>query len=97
MTNLRDIHLNPQKAYEPEVKGNRSSIVGVDLYGTCYPLYCLINYINMTVARSMERAKEIGIRRASGASRRQVISQFLFESLVTNSIAFILAIGLMER
>ena len=52
--------------------------------------------INMTVARSMERAKEIGIRRASGASRRQVISQFLFESLVTNSIAFILAIGLME-
>lgn len=50
----------------------------------------------MTVARLMERAKEIGIRRASGASRRQVISQFLFESLVTNSIAFILAIGLME-
>ena len=96
LTNLRDIHLNPQKAYEPEVKGNRSSIWV--LICTALAILCIawINYINMTVARSMERAKEIGIRRASGASRRQVISQFLFESLVTNSIAFILAIGLME-
>ena len=96
LTNLRDIHLNPQKAYEPEVKGNRSSIWV--LICTALAILCIawINYINMTVARSMERAKEIGIRRTSGASRRQVISQFLFESLVTNSIAFILAIGLME-
>ena len=78
LTNLRDIHLNPQKAYEPEVKGNRSSIWV--LICTALAILCIawINYINMTVARSMERAKEIGIRRASGASRRQVISQFLF-------------------
>ena len=74
LTNLRDIHLNPQKAYEPEVKGNRSSIWV--LICTALAILCIawINYINMTVARSMERAKEIGIRRASGASRRQVIS-----------------------
>ena len=66
LTNLRDIHLNPQKAYEPEVKGNRSSIWV--LICTALAILCIawINYINMTVARSMERAKEIGIRRASG-------------------------------
>lgn len=55
-----------------------------------------INYINMTVARSMERAKEVGIRRSSGASRKQIISQFLFESLFTNVLALVLAIGIME-
>ena len=96
LTNLRDIHLNPQKAYEPETKGNSSSMLV--LICTALAILCIawINYINMTVARSMERAKEIGIRRASGASRRQIVAQFLFESLITNGIAFILAIGLME-
>lgn len=96
LVNLRDIHLNPQKSYELEIKGNRSSMWV--LICTALAILCIawINYINMTVARSMERAKEIGIRRASGASRKQIIAQFLFESLVTNGIAFILAIGMME-
>lgn len=96
LTNLRDIHLTPQKAYEPETKGNSSSMLV--LICTALAILCIawINYINMTVARSMERAKEIGIRRASGAGRRQIVAQFLFESLVTNGIAFVLAIGLME-
>lgn len=96
LVNLRDVHLNPQKSYETETKGSRSSMLV--LICTALAILCIawINYINMTVARSMERAKEIGIRRASGASRRQIIAQFLFESLVTNGIAFVLAIGLME-
>lgn len=96
LTPLRDIHLTPQKAYEPETKGNRSSILV--LICTALAILCIawINYINMTVARSMERAREIGVRRASGASRRQIISQFIFESGVTNGIAFILSLGIME-
>ena len=55
-----------------------------------------INYINLTVARSMERAKEVGVRRVVGAFRQQLIYQFLFEALVMNLIAFILAVGLIE-
>ena len=96
LVNLRDIHLNRQKSYEPEIKGNSSSLLV--LICTALAILCIawINYINMTVARSMERAREIGIRRASGASRRQIVSQFLFEALVTNGIAFILALGIME-
>ena len=96
LVNLMDIHLNRQKSYEPEIKGNSSSLLV--LICTALAILCIawINYINMTVARSMERAREIGIRRASGASRRQIVSQFLFEALVTNGIAFILALGIME-
>ena len=55
-----------------------------------------INYINLTVARSMERAKEVGVRRVIGAFRKQLISQFLFEALVMNLVAFVLAVGLIE-
>ena len=55
-----------------------------------------INYINLTVARLMERAKEVGVRRVVGAFRQQLIYQFLFEALVMNLIAFILAVGLIE-
>lgn len=93
---LTDIHLNPQKSYEPETKGSRSSMIVLIFAALAILCIAWINYINMTVARSMERAKEVGIRRASGASRRQIIAQFLFESLVMNLIALLLAIGLME-
>eukprot|EP00975_Prorocentrum_lima_P028605 6010582-Prorocentrum_lima.AAC.1 len=44
----------------------------------------------------MERAKEVGVRRVVGAFRQQLIYQFLFEALVMNLIAFILAVGLIE-
>lgn len=96
LVNLTDIHLNPQKSYEPEIKGSRSSMLLLIFAALAILCIAWINYINMTVARSMERAKEVGIRRASGASRKQIISQFLFESLFTNSLALVLAIGIME-
>lgn len=93
---LTDIHLNAQKSYEPETKGSRSSMIVLIFAALAILCIAWINYINMTVARSMERAKEVGIRRASGASRKQIIVQFLFESLVMNLIALVLAVGIME-
>ena len=50
-----------------------------------------INYINLTVARSMERAREVGVRRVVGAFRKQLIHQFLFEALVACLQAYIFA------
>ncbi len=93
---LTDIHLNAQKSYEPETKGSRSSMIVLIFAALAILCIAWINYINMTVARSMERAKEVGIRRASGASRKQIIAQFLFEALVMNLIALTVAIGIME-
>ncbi len=54
----------------------------------------VINFINLTTARSSRRNKEIGIRKVVGASRAQLIKQFLSESFVITLLAFILAIGL---
>ncbi|HMG90226.1 MAG TPA: ABC transporter permease [Chryseolinea sp.] len=51
------------------------------------------NYINLSTARSMLRAKEVGVRKSIGAFKNQLISQFIFESMLVNLISAILAIG----
>jgi putative ABC transport system permease protein len=59
-------------------------------------LIACINFVNLTVARSIKRAKEIGIRKVVGGDRKQLIIQFLGESFLLCTIAFGLAIGLVE-
>jgi putative ABC transport system permease protein len=54
-----------------------------------------INFVNLTVARSLKRAKEIGIRKVVGGQRQQLIMQFLGESFILSFIAFALAIVLV--
>jgi putative ABC transport system permease protein len=58
-------------------------------------LIACINFVNLTVARSVKRAKEIGIRKVVGGDRRQLIMQFLGESFLLCIIAFALAIGIV--
>lgn len=59
-------------------------------------LIACINFVNLTVARSVKRAKEIGIRKVVGGDRKQLVIQFLGESFLLCIIAFALAIGLVE-
>lgn len=93
---LSDIHLTPQLGYEAETKGNRSAMIALLFAAIAILAIAWINYINLTVGRSMERAKEVGVRRVIGAFRKQLIAQFLFEALVMNLIALALAIGIIE-
>jgi len=59
-------------------------------------LIACINFVNLTVARSVKRAKEIGIRKVVGGDRSQLIVQFLGESSLLCTIAFAFAILLVE-
>ncbi len=59
-------------------------------------LIACINFINLTVARSVKRSKEIGIRKVIGGDRKQLIYQFMGESFVLSLIAFLLAFLLVE-
>lgn len=54
-----------------------------------------INFMNLSTARSEKRAREVGIRKTVGSSRRQIISQFMGESLLTVALAYLLAVGIV--
>lgn len=58
-------------------------------------LIASINFMNLSTARSMRRAREIGVRKAIGAGRKSLASQFLGESALLVFVAFILAVGLV--
>lgn len=55
-------------------------------------LIACINFINLAIARSVQRSKEVGVRKAVGSTRNQLVIQFLSESFLLNSLAFILGI-----
>lgn len=67
------------------------SVVGIAIL-----LLACINFMNLTTARSEKRAREVGVRKAIGSMRSQLIYQFLFESFITVSIALLLAFALVE-
>ncbi|MES2733774.1 MAG: ABC transporter permease [Bacteroidota bacterium] len=59
-------------------------------------LIACINFMNLSTARSEKRAKEVGIRKAVGSQRKQLVVQFLTESLFTSLLAFLLAVVLIQ-
>lgn len=59
-------------------------------------LIACINFVNLTVARSVKRAKEIGVRKVIGGTRKQLITQFLGESFFLCTLAFVLAIAMVQ-
>jgi ABC-type antimicrobial peptide transport system permease subunit len=68
----------------------------IGIIGVFVLLLACINFMNLSTARSENRAKEVGIRKTLGSMRTQLISQFLGESLLVAFLAFVLALGLTE-
>ncbi|GAA6242302.1 ABC transporter permease [Bacteroides fragilis] len=93
---LKDIHLTPQKAYEKEVKGSRTAVFILFVMSAILLLIGWANALNLTVARFLERGREFGLRKAFGASRRQIIIQGLLESGFMNLLATLIAFGWLE-
>jgi len=89
---LTDIHLYSNYNQEAEVNGNGRAVRFIYLIGFLILAIAWINYINLATARSVERAREVGVRKVMGALRQNLIKQFMLESLLINCIAFLLAI-----
>ena len=65
------------------------------ILGLIVLLIACINFMNLSTARSEKRAKEVGVRKAVGSGRKQLINQFLSESILMSLFAFVLALGMV--
>lgn len=88
---LKDIHLYSNYMFEAEVNGNGKSVRFLLIISIFIIVIAWINYINLSTARSLDRAREVGIRKVMGSYRFQLIRQFLLESFFVNLLAVILA------
>jgi putative ABC transport system permease protein len=85
---LKDVHFSKGKVGDTD-KGNKQYSLIFSLLAGFILLIALLNYINLTTARSFERAREVGVRKVIGARPVQVIKQFLFESFLLITIAWV--------
>lgn len=88
---LTDIHLRSHTDYEAEENGDIKRVWIFSAIALFILLIACINYMNLSTARSVLRAKEIGIRKVVGAQRKEIINQFLSESVLISWIAMLLA------
>ena len=92
---LTDIHLHSHYANELEPNGDIRYVYLLATIGLLILVIACINYMNLATARSMTRAREVGVRKVAGARRAQLVGQFFSESLLTAFLALLLAVGLL--
>ncbi len=89
---VADIHLDSDFIMEFKPNGGRQSVNFLSIVAILIMIIAWINYINLSTAKSIERAREVGVRKVMGGFRSQLIQQFLTESLFLNVMAVVLAI-----
>jgi putative ABC transport system permease protein len=93
---LTDIHLRSHTDYEAEPNGDIKRVYIFSAIALFILLIACINYMNLSTARSTLRSREIGIRKVVGALRKELVFQFLSESVLLSWVAIILALGLLH-
>ena len=91
---LTDIHLRSNKSYEFEANGNVAYVYIFSVIAAFILLIACVNFMNLSTARSANRAKEVGIRKVAGSLRSNLITQFLTESVLVSFFSLILALGI---
>ncbi len=92
---LPSIYLHSERQGELERTGDIAYIYLFSGIGLFILLLACLNFMNLSTARSANRAKEVGLRKVVGAQRRQLIRQFIGESMLLTVIAFFIALGLV--
>lgn len=92
---LTDIHLYSHYMLEPGENGDGKTVyllLGIAFF---IVIIAWVNYINLATARAITRAREVGVRKAVGSQRSQLIIQFLSESALLNGVALVLAVTIV--
>jgi len=93
---LENVHLYSDYEYEIHQTSDGRMVWILIIIATFILLMAWMNYVNLTTSRSLQRAKEVGVRKVVGASRKQLIRQYLTESVVLNLLSFVLAITIVQ-
>lgn len=92
MQPLLSIHLESNLGLELEDNGSMYRIYAFSVIAIFILVIACVNYMNLTTARSLRRAKEVGMRKVLGAARWNLVSQFMTESMVTTAVSILFAV-----
>lgn len=92
---LKDVYLRSAAHRQPGDTGSLSNLYTFSIIGLFILVIAMINFMNLSTARSMERGKEVGIRKSIGADRGSLMSQFLGESFVIVFLSMIIAVAIV--
>src|ERR1700722_2227027 len=91
---LTDVHLYSNKSYELDANSNIQFVYIFSVIAVLILLIACVNFMNLSTARSANRAKEVGIRKVAGSTKGHLILQFLIESILLSLFALVLALGI---
>ena len=91
---VTDIHLSSELSEELASTGSSSTVYAFGIIAIFILIIAWVNYINLSTSRAPERSKEVGIKKVVGASKGQLITQFLLESVLINICAAVIALVL---
>jgi putative ABC transport system permease protein len=93
---LVDIHLKSNTKWELEPTRDETFITIFITIGVFILLIASVNYINLSIVQALNRSKEVGVRKVSGAQSRELIDQFLLESILISLVSFIMAVVIVQ-
>jgi len=92
LTPLKKIHLESNRVAELGANGNIQYVLIFSVIAIVILLIACVNFMNLSTARSSNRAKEVGVRKVLGSPRKYLIAQFLTESLLITAVATLVAV-----
>jgi putative ABC transport system permease protein len=96
ITPVTDIYLHSKSVQDPAKRGNADIVTILILFSTLLLLISCINFTNLSISQSVKRAKETGVRKVLGASRKNLITYFLTETTIQCLVALLFALVLVE-
>ncbi len=93
---LSDIYFNRPQVWTRFAGGEYDKVIAMIVVGSIILLMAIMNFFNLSTASSLVRAKEIGLRKVNGATRGELVFQFLGESVGVTFIAMLLALGIVN-
>jgi putative ABC transport system permease protein len=94
--NIRDIHLGKAQDSSMTPGNDRRTITTFAIIALLILGMAIVNFTNLATARASQRAREVALRKVLGATRKQLIIQFVSESILISSVSMLLALALLE-